>query len=193
MTAPPNRFRRSRGAWKTWCLCKGGGAADNSLFGRSCFNGRVSLPPAFSTASTAARRRARSQRCQLGLEFALGQHADAVQLAAVTPAATRASSVTAALASSLPASTNFWIRPRLTTANASGSACGEATLRQAAVQRHLAAFVAAMRDARTRGLTLDTTASGLALARAGTTRNALFLAVRRRDCRGVHAVSCRFS
>ncbi|MPL95824.1 hypothetical protein SDC9_41996 [bioreactor metagenome] len=49
---------------------------------------------------------------------------------------------------------------------------GEAALRQTPVERHLAAFIAAERDARTRLLALDTTASGLALARARAARNA---------------------
>ena len=51
----------------------------------------------------------------------------------------------------------------------------KAALGQAAIKRHLAAFVTTNGHARTRFLALDTTASGLALARAGTTCNALLL------------------
>src|SRR5690606_28446205 len=54
---------------------------------------------------------------------------------------------------------------------------GEAALGQAAVQRHLAAFVAVQRHARPRGLALDTAAAHFALARTRATADPLFLAV----------------
>src|SRR5690606_11996711 len=49
---------------------------------------------------------------------------------------------------------------------------GEATLRQAAMQRHLTAFEALDCNARAGLLTLDTTATGLALARTNATADA---------------------
>ena len=127
----------------------------------------------------------------LGVDLALGQHADAVAL--VLGQASRDQRVFGDLGFrvQLAGGDELLDQAEVHDGEFQTVRLGEAALRQAAIQRHLAAFVATQGDARTGLLTLDTTAGGLALARARATRNALFLLRCAVDCRRVHAVSCR--
>ena len=109
------------------------------------------------------------------------------------PDATSTSSVISAEASSLPASMNFWIRPRLMTAYSLRFGLLKPRLGRRMVERHLAALVGVDRHARAGLLALDAAAGGLALARAGTAARRASASWSRRDCRAVRSVSCRFS
>ena len=87
-------------------------------------------------------RRAVDLEGELRLEFADAEDLDAVPRLETTPAATSASTVTGWPASSFLASSASWMRPRLTSLRSVREGVPEAALRQATIERHLAALEA---------------------------------------------------
>src|SRR5690606_4557514 len=165
---------RSGGAWKTRAYVSAAKVAHNTLFGR-CRRRDGKRAAGLLDGFDRGLRRAGDGELQLGLDLALGEHADAVELAADDTGRDQ----------NVLGDFGLGVEPaRIDEALALAEVYHgelllvglvEAALRQPAIKRHLAAFVAADGDARAGLLALDAAAGGLALAGPGTARDALGL------------------
>ena len=142
-------------------------------------------PPAFSIAATRRLGRAGDLEGELRVEFAVAEDLARRRAASsTTPAATSASTVTGAPWSSLPASIASWMRPRLTSLKSRGVGVVEAALRQAPMERHLAALEALDGDAGAGLLALDAAAARSCPCRSRCRGRRACASWWRRRCRG---------